>query len=208
MQLYKTGQAAKYLNVHTSTLIRWDFEGTFKADRTATGRRVYTQEKLDAWINTHGKLVFTPVPGIDTRKVVAYARVSTDAQRPDLQRQREAIGEFVTKAGIANTEIISEVGGGLNWKRQKFLEIADGIENGMIGKLILAHKDRWVRFGFDYWEVFCAKHQCSLVIINNETLSPEEEMTQDLMSVMHCFSSRLYGLRKYSSRKKIETIIK
>lgn len=208
MQLFKTGQAAKYINVHTSTLIRWDLEGRFKADRTATGRRMYTKEKLDAWINTNGRLVYTAETVVDLRKTVAYARVSTDAQRPDLQRQREAIGEFVTKAGIANTDIMSEVGGGLNWKRPKFLEIIDGIEGGKIGKLILAHKDRWVRFGFDYWEVFCVKHKCELILINNETLSPEEEMTQDLMSVMHCFSSRLYGLRKYASRKKIDAIIK
>ena len=71
------------------------------------------------------------------------------------------------------------------------------IERGEIAEIIVAHKDRLVRFGFDWIEKFCKDHDVKIVVMNADTLSPEAEMTKDLLSIIHCFSSRLYGLRKY-----------
>ena len=62
--------------------------------------------------------------------------------------------------------------------------------------LIVAHKDRLVRSGFEWFRRFFEKHHCELIVLNDEKLSPEQEMVQDLMTIIHCFSSRLYGLRK------------
>ena len=62
-----------------------------------------------------------------------------------------------------------------------------------------------VRFGFEWFEKFCNDHNVKIVIMNAQTLSPEAEMTKDLLSIIHCFSSRLYGLRKY--KKEISTIV-
>ncbi len=64
-------------------------------------------------------------------------------------------------------------------------------------RLVIAHKDRLVRFGFEWFAAFCERHGTDLVIINGETLSPEQEMVQDLLSIVHIFSARLYGLRSY-----------
>jgi len=75
------------------------------------------------------------------------------------------------------------------------------VERGEIAEIVVAHKDRLVRFGFEWFEKFCKDHGTTLVVMNAESLSPEEEMTKDLLSIIHCFSSRLYGLRKY--KKKI-----
>lgn len=75
------------------------------------------------------------------------------------------------------------------------------VERGELSEIIIAHKDRLVRFGFDWFEKYCKDHGVSIIVMNAETLSPEEEMTKDLLSIIHCFSSRLYGLRKY--KKKI-----
>lgn len=74
------------------------------------------------------------------------------------------------------------------------------VELGLIKTIIIAHKDRLVRFGFEWFEKYCLYHGCSIKIINNELLSPEQEVTQDLLSIIHCFSSRLYGLRKYKKQ--------
>jgi len=108
--------------------------------------------------------------------------------------------------GIANVEFIEEIGGGLNFKRPKFLALVDSIISKEISMLILAHKDRLARFGFDLLKHLCSKHGCELLVLNTEQVSPEQEMVQDLMAITHCFSSRLYGLRNY--RKALKAALK
>ena len=71
-----------------------------------------------------------------------------------------------------------------------------------IKTIIITHKDRFIRFGYDWFEKFCMKFHTTIVIVNNEELSPQEELVQDIVSILSVFSSRLYGLRKY--KKQIE----
>ena len=72
-----------------------------------------------------------------------------------------------------------------------------------IKTIIITHKDRFIRFGYDWFEKFCMKFHTTIVIVNNEELSPQEELVQDIVSILHVFSCRLYGLRKY--KKQIES---
>jgi len=83
--------------------------------------------------------------------------------------------------------------------------LVDGIVAGDIGTLVIAHKDRLARFGFPLIEHLCVKHQCELIVMNNQSLSPEQELTQDLLSILHCFSRRLYGLGNY--RKTLKEVL-
>jgi len=71
-----------------------------------------------------------------------------------------------------------------------------------IKTIIVTHKDRFIRFGYDWFEKFCIKFNTIIVVVNNEELSPQEELVQDIVSILHMFSCRLYGLRKY--KKQIE----
>ncbi|MBS3933736.1 MAG: hypothetical protein KGZ35_05210 [Truepera sp.] len=80
------------------------------------------------------------------------------------------------------------------------------VERNEVAEIVIAYKDRLVRFGYEWFESFCEAHGAKLVVINAETLSPEAEVTQDLLSIIHCFSSRLYGLRKY--KQKITRLVK
>lgn len=96
-----------------------------------------------------------------------------------------------------------EIGSGVNYKRKRFNQLLEQVELGEIRKILVAHKDRLVRFGFEWFEAFCKKHGTIVEIMNHESLSPEQEMTQDLLSIIHCFSSRLYGLRKYKKAIKM-----
>jgi putative resolvase len=73
---------------------------------------------------------------------------------------------------------------------------------GEVKVIYVAHKDRLCRFGFELVEQIVLWGGGSIVVANAETLSPHEELTQDLLSIIHCFSSRLYGLRKYKSKVK------
>lgn len=136
------------------------------------------------------------------RTAVAYCRVSSAAQKPDLKNQRRVLEDFCAARGVAGTQFIEEVGGGLNLKRPKFVALMDRIEARQVSHLVIAHKDRLVRFGFQWFERFCAEHGTELLVLNNEQLSPEQEMVQDLLTIVQCFSARLYGLRNY--RKKLK----
>lgn len=105
-------------------------------------------------------------------------------------------------AGIAVDDWIKEIGGGMNFKRKKFIALMDGIVAGEVKHLIIAHKDRLVRFGFDFVQHLADRHGCKIEVVNQESLSPQEEMTEDLLAIVHTFSCRLYGMRKY--RKEAE----
>lgn len=155
---------------------------------------MYTKSQLDDFIGRQTE---------DSRiRIIAYCRVSSTSQKPDLLNQTAILREYCNNAGLSNVEFISEIGGGLNFERKEFLEIMDAVERNEVKTLIIAHKDRLVRFGFEYFERLLAKHHCELVILNNTKMSSEQEMVQDLMTIIHCFSSRLYGLRNYRKSLK------
>src|SRR5213082_1918474 len=131
------------------------------------------------------------------RSTVCYCRVSSQAQRPDLKNQRRIVEEFAIAKGIANLEFIEEIGGGLNFKRPKFTALVDSVVADEVAMLVVAHKDRLARFGFELLQHLCRKHGSELLVLNTEKVSPEQEMVQDLMAITNCFSSRLDGLRNY-----------
>lgn len=192
---YSISQAAKILGFKVGTLQKWDREGRLKpAFRTQTNRRVYTESQLNEFIGRQTECKRT--------RVIAYCRVSSQAQKPDLQNQVTSLSAFCTQSGLENVEFIKEIGGGLNFNRPKFLEIMDAVERNEVKTLIIAHKDRLVRFGFEWFSRFLNQHHCQLITLDDEVLSPEREMVQDLMTIVHCFSSRLYGLRSYKKKLK------
>ncbi|MBK1649382.1 IS607 family transposase [Rhabdochromatium marinum] len=183
------------MGVSVKTLQRWEREGRLiPVARTDSNRRLYTEDQLQAFIG------WRQAPESPAR-LVAYCRVSSAAQKPDLGNQRRVLEEFVVARGLANVEFVEEVGGGLNFKRKRFVALMDEIGQRSIRTLILAHRDRLTRFGFEWFEHYAKTHGCEILVLNQERLSPEQEMVQDLMTIVHCFSSRLYGLRNY--RKKL-----
>ena len=83
---------------------------------------------------------------------------------------------------------------------------SERLQRGEVSEIVIAHQDRLVRFGYEWFERFCDNHGAQITVMNIESLSPEEEITKDLLSIIHCFSSRLYGLRRY--KKKITEMVK
>jgi predicted site-specific integrase-resolvase len=195
------GETAKRLGVTVKTLQRWDREKRFVPSvRTATNRRMYTEDQIAEFQGMRfvGEKCAT--------RIVAYCRVSSAAQKPDLLNQRRVLEEFVVARGFANVEFIQEIGGGLNFRRKQFLTLMDDVGRCQIKILLLAHRDRLTRFGFEWFEHYTTTHGCEVLVLNQERLSPEQEMVQDLMTIVHCFLSRLYGLRNY--RKKLQEALK
>ena len=190
--MYNITQVARMMNVTVKTVQNWDKNGKLPAQRTSTNRRYYTKAQLDEFLGV--------LP--EARLNYAYCRVSSQSQRPDLRNQRKVLEQFVLNMGLPNVEFVEEIGGGLNFKRKKFLQLVDDVSKGRVANLVLAHKDRLCRFGFEYFEHLCKANDTALLILNNEDLSPREEMVQDLMAIIHCFSCRLYGLRSYKKDLK------
>jgi predicted site-specific integrase-resolvase len=195
-QIYNITQAAKLLNRTTKCLQQWDRNKKLIAFRTKTNRRYYTEEQLNNFINNKN-IISQP------KCKIAYCRVSSNSQKPDLKNQRNILEQYCISKGYANVEFIEEIGGGLNFNRKYFNQIINDIINGKISHLLLAHKDRFCRFGFELIQNLCTTYNCELEIINSEKLSPEQEMVNDLMTIIHCFSSRLYGLRNYKKSLKL-----
>jgi putative resolvase len=129
-------------------------------------------------------------------------RVSSQAQRPDLKNQRERLEKFCAASGLAVDEWIEEGGGGLNFKRAKFSNLIGALEAGHMERVVLAHKDRLARFGFELLARLARRQGCDLRVMNSETLSPERELVEDLMAITQCFSARISGLRTYRQSLK------
>ena len=98
---------------------------------------------------------------------------------------------------ITVDEWMSDIGSGLNYKRKQFNRLLEMIELGQVRRLIIAHRDRLVRFGYEYFEAFCQRHHTEVVVINGEAMSPEQELVRDLIAIVTVFSARLHGLRSY-----------
>ena len=191
---YKPKDFAELLGVSVKTLQRWDRDGILKANRTPTDRRYYT---YDQYLQFKGIQTEN-----DIRDTVIYARVSTRNQKDDLQNQVEFLKQFCNAKGIIVNQCIEDFGSGLNYNRKKWNKLLDEVMGNKIKTIVISNKDRFIRFGYDWFEKFCEKFNTKIIIVNNETLSPNEELVQDIISILHVFSCRLYGLRKYKNQIK------
>jgi predicted site-specific integrase-resolvase len=194
MKRYTIGEFGKKVNKSPITLRRWDREGRLVAKRTLSGHRYYEESDIFHALGLD-------VPDKE-KKVVVYCRVSSRGQKTDMKSQVESMRLFCLGSGESVDDWIEDYGSGLNFRRPKFLSLMEQISNGQIKKVLIAHKDRLVRFGFDYFTWFAEQNGCKIIVVNQEFLSPQQEMVEDLMSIIHCFSSRLYGLRSYKNKIK------
>ncbi|WP_199336385.1 IS607 family transposase [Nostoc sp. FACHB-110] len=192
--MWKVSEFGDLVGISPSTLRRWEEEGKLIPERTLGNQRIYSE--------SHLAIAKSLKSGKHPVRVVIYCRVSSNNQKDDLLSQVKAMESFCLAQGVSVTQTIQEIGGGLNFKRPKFLQIIQWAIAGELKSLYVAHKDRLCRFGFDLVEQIVAWGGGNIIVANAETLSPHEELTQDLLSIVHCFSSRLDGLRKYKSKVK------
>ncbi|QXN67983.1 hypothetical protein FPHOBKDP_00233 [Listeria phage LPJP1] len=154
--------------------------------------KYYTDEMVDDYFELTNN-----IKPEEKRKIVAYYRVSTSNQKKELENQRQSIETFSVNSGKPVNIYLSDIASGINFKRKNFLKLIDMIENKEVSELIITYKDRLTRFGFELIEERCKVNGTTLTVINLESSSPEKELVDDLMTIIHVFSSRLYGLRKY-----------
>jgi predicted site-specific integrase-resolvase len=142
---------------------------------------------------------------VDTtkHKVAAYARVSNTGQKDDLKNQIEFLRNYVNGKGVILDDVITDIGSGLNYKRKKWNALLDDVMSGNVDTIYVTYKDHFVWFGYDWFERLAIKFNTKIIALNNPDLSPNEELTEDLISIIHVFSCSIYGFRKY--KKQIES---
>lgn len=187
----KPGEMAKRLNITTTTLRNWDRSGKLPAKRTISNQRYYTENDYLKAIN---------VAPQDSRINVIYARVSTHNQKDDLNDQVKFLQDYANAKGVIVDQIITDIGSGLNYKRKKWNHLLDSVMDSQINTIYIAFPDRFIKFGFNWFKSLCEKFGTTIVVVNNEKLSPEAEVVQNLISIIHVFSCRVYGLRKYKKK--------
>lgn len=193
------GQAAKELGVSISTLRRWEAEGKIRAERTPKGHRRYDIKQL------HG---LKPYEASRTnRPTLCYARVSSHDQKEDLERQVMLLETFCAANGWTY-EVMQDLGSGLNYNKKGLRQLIKRICSGAVGRLVLTHKDRLLRFGSELIFSLCEEFNTEVVLINQgeQSLSFEEELAQDVQEIITVFSARLYGSRSHKNRKLVETL--
>ena len=147
---YKPKDFAELLGVSVKTFQRWDRENILKVKRTLTDRRYFTYEQY---------LEFKGINGSDNdRKTVIYTRVSTNWQKDDLKNQIEFLLNFTSSKGIIVDEIIEDIGSGLNYNHRKWNKLIEECMENKVDSIIVTHKDRFIRFGYDWFERFLSKY--------------------------------------------------
>ena len=193
-KIYKPNEFGKMIGRTVNTLQRWDREGILKAHRTPTNRRYYTEEDYYNIMGIQQENAENQV-----NDVIIYARVSHQNQKDDLKNQIEFLKTYANAKGYIVSNIITDIGSGLNYNRKGFNSI---LYSEKKQKILISYKDRFVRFGYSWFDNFLKSKGSEIVVVNNQTLSPQQELVEDLISIIHIFSCRIYGLRKY--KKKIK----
>ena len=197
MKQYKVGEFAKLLNVTVKTLQNWDKQGSLKAYRTPTNQRFYTEEQLNQILNLSNSNQIEK-QGLK----IGYCRVSTHNQKSSLQNQEDYLRNYTNAKGVILDEVFTDLGSGINYNRKNFNKILELVEAGEVSEIYVTYKDRFVRFGFDWFNTFCEKHDAKIIVLNQPSTSPEQELAEDLLNIVTVFSARNHGLRTY--KKQLE----
>ncbi len=198
--LVPIGVASKELGVHPDTLRRWEKEGRIDPpERTAGGTRRYDLSKL-----RH----LAPHKALSSRVTILYARVATSGQKDDLVRQVALLESFSSANGWSY-EVIEDVGSGLNYQKKGLKQLISRICSGEVGRLVVTHKDRLLRFGAELVFSLCEHFGTEIVVINaSEDSSFEEDLANDVLEIVTVFSARLYGSRSHKNRKVMDELKK
>jgi putative resolvase len=193
IELVTLSKASKILGVTTKTLRNWDAEGKIKTERTVGKHRRIPQSEIDRLsgnIQTDKQTV-----------TLAYCRCNTLKQKDNLERQTGRVLEYCYK-NKWQVELYKDIGSGLNENRRDFKKLIKRISVGDVKRIVVEHKDRLSRYGFDTFKSYCDTYKVDVVVIeDNEKKIFEQELTEDIIALVTSYSARLYGRRGGRPRK-------
>jgi len=194
-------QAREFLNITRTTILRWEELGQIKVYKTSGGHRRYLKSDLEKLFGMNDM-----EPESRTKSgCVIYTRVSTKKQEVagNLDRQVGRLTSFAIDKRMSISHVIKEVASGINENRKGIKSLLSIIDKEPIHYLVIENKDRLTRFGYNYLETYCQSHGVEIITIEQqEKKELNEEMVEDLISIMTSFSARLYGRRGSKKMKK------
>ena len=182
---YKISEYAKLNHVQYRTVWNWINKGKVKIERTKTGR----------------VLIVVDEP-VKDQTVAVYARISSSENKDNLERQAQRLIDYANAKGYKVEKVVKEIGSGLNDNRPKLQSL---LADKSINLILVEHKDRLTRFGFNYIQTLLANSNRTVEVVNNLE-SPKEDLIADFTSVITSFCARIYGQRR--SKRKTEQLIK
>ena len=196
----KTGEICQLYGVYPTTVRKWEQTGRLKAIKTPAGQRLYdlpTVQTLMGQASTPQDIPETP----PTKEYIIYCRVSSSHQKDDLQRQREFLS-----SRYPTFRVVQDVGAGLNLKRKGLQTILDLAIKGNLGTLVVPNKDRLCRFGFELIEYIINNTGGTLLVLDHQDTKPvssNEELAEDLLSIITVFNCRQMGRRRYKKHQDL-----
>ena len=191
------GEASEALGVSITTLRRWEAEGKLIPERTAGRQRRYDLAKFKPEL-------FHAAP--QDRKTIAYARVSSHDQKDDLERQKQVLELYCARQGWT-FEVVADLGSGMNYNKKGLKRLLDEIIEGRVGRLVIVHKDRLLRFGAELVFAICEAKDVEVLIINKGVDTTfEEDLAKDVLEIITVFSARLYGSRSRKNQKLLDGV--
>ena len=193
----KANEVLNLLRITRPTLTKYVKEGIIKTEKLPNGRYEYDTESVYAFLNKDVK-----------RKTYIYARVSTQKQKPDLNNQIELLKQFCFTNGYTISGIYADIASGISFdKRKDFFKMLDEIIDNKVERVVITYKDRLSRVGFDLFFHLFKKYNCEIVVmseVGSEKLD-SQEIFEEIVSLLHCYSIKLYSKRKIQKIKEVLT---
>lgn len=190
--LVSIGKVAKWFGVSVQTVRNWGAEKKLTVYRTMGGHRRFDLQEINK------------IRGIEEateKKTIIYTRVSSQDQKEDLERQTIEIEEYCKENKIERVEIIKDIGSGINYKKKGLKKLINEIVEGKVGKLVVSFRDRLLRFGNEILLQICSLLNVEVVVLNDkENKNFEEQLVEDVLTILTVFCSKVYGKRSHRKR--------
>jgi predicted site-specific integrase-resolvase len=142
------------------------------------------------------------------RKIVIYSRVSTHKQKNDLENQSKMLKQYCFSKGYQVFEVFEDIASGINFdKRKQFFKLVDGIIDGKIEKVVVLYKDRLSRVGFSLFVELFKRFDCEIEVMSEvgNTKLDSEEVFEEIVSMLHCYSMKMYSNRRSKTKLEISS---
>lgn len=195
MKIFTTTSASKYIGVSINTLKTLERNGKIKSFKTTGQHRRFRQEDLDAYIGVERIKI--------ERLTVIYARCSTAKQKENLERQKDRLTKYAEAKGYKFI-LIYEIASGINERRKGLHKVIKLCFEGKVERVLIEYKDRLARFGYEYLDAIFKNLEVTVEIVETKEKKYEEELAEDIMKILTCYSARYYGARGGRKKKKKE----
>jgi putative resolvase len=189
-----TKKACEILGICPMTLRNWDRGRKIETIRNDSNKRLYNVKK---YLREHSKeKLKEDDEEIETKqKKICYIRVSTHGQIDDLKRQRKHM-----EKKYIGYQIIEDIGSGINFNRRGLRKIIKMAISGSIKELVVAHRDRLTRFGFEFIEDLIKEYSNGKITLDdnlNRNKEPKEEIVDDVLQILNVYVAKINGMRRY-----------